>query len=196
MRNGIKRDLGVFMQDRWMLGQHLTLNLGVRYDNFVGETRRSEVLPNRFTFSELANGLAFDECPDGRAGRGCFGEVQNWKDISPRVGVAWDVFGDGRTAVKASAARYVAGQNVAVARNINPVEALGRTDTRPWTDLDGNGLPLDANGNIQFNELGTSTATATFGRNVSTTAYSPDVLDGWFKRGFNMEYTIAAQHQV
>jgi hypothetical protein len=196
MNNGIKRDLGIFFQDRWIMSSRLTLNLGLRYDNFVGETRESQVLPNRFTFSELANGASFGECPDGKAGRGCFGEVQNWKDVSPRVGVAWDVFGDGRTAVKASVARYVAGQNVAVARNINPVEALSRTDVRPWTDLDGNGLPLDANGNIQFNELGTSTSTPTFGRNVSTTAYSDDVLRGWFKRGFNMEYTIAAQHQL
>jgi hypothetical protein len=194
-RNGIKHDLGIFLQDRWIMGR-VTWNLGLRYDQFVGDTRESEVLPNRFTFSELANGQAFPECEDGKAGRGCFGEVQNWKDISPRVGFAMDLFGNGRTAVKGSVARYVAGQNVAVARQINPVEALSRTDVRPWTDLDGNGLPLDANGNIQFNELGTSTATATFGRNVSTTAYDPEVLNGWFKRGYNMEYTIAAQHQV
>ncbi len=123
--------------------------------------------------------------------------MQNWKDISPRVGISLDVFGDGRTALKASVARYVAGQQIAVADDINPVSALSITDRRPWTtDLDGNGSPLDANGNIQFNELGTSTATPTFGRNVSTTSYDPSVLNGWFKRGNNSEYTIAAQHQL
>jgi hypothetical protein len=195
MRNGIKRDLGIFMQDRWIMGR-VTWNLGLRYDQFIGETRESEVLPNRFTFSEFANGVMFGKCSDGKAGSGCYGEVQNWKDISPRVGFAMDVFGNGRTALKASAARYVAGQNVAVARQVNPVEALGRTDTRPWTDIDGNGLPYDANGNIQLNELGVSTATATFGRNISTTRYDPDVLNGWFKRGYNFEWTVAAQHQL
>jgi hypothetical protein len=197
-RNGIKQDLGLFVQDRWAMGR-ITWNLGLRYDHFIGETRESEVLPNRFTFpgSDLANGLTFGECEDGKAGRGCFGEVQNWKDLSPRVGFAMDLFGNGRTALKASVARYVNGQNVAVARNVNPAEALSRTDVRPWTtDLDGNGLPLDANGNIQFNELGTSTASSTFGRNISTTAYDPEVLNGWFKRGYNMEYTVAAQHQL
>ena len=153
-RNGIKRDLGLFVQDRWAMGR-ITWNLGLRYDQFIGETRESEVLANRFTFSEIASGVSFPECEDGNAGRGCYGEVQNWKDISPRVGFAMDVFGNGRTAVKASVARYVAGQQVAVARQVNPAEALSRTDTRPWTnDIDGNGLPLDANGNIQFNELG------------------------------------------
>jgi hypothetical protein len=196
MRNGIKHDLGIFVQDRWIMGR-VTLNLGVRYDQFIGDTRESEVLPNRFVFSELANGVSFGKCSDGKAAAGCYGDVQNWKDISPRVGFAMDVFGDGRTALKASVARYVAGQQVAVARQINPVEALGRTDTRPWTnDIDGNGLPFDDNGNIQFNELGVSTATATFGRNVSTTRYDPDVLNGWFKRGYNFEWTVAAQHQL
>jgi Carboxypeptidase regulatory-like domain len=195
-RNGIKMDLGIFLQDRWNLTNRITLSLGLRYDQFIGETRESEVLPNRFTFSEIANGVKYGECSDGKAGRGCYGEVQNWKDISPRVGVAWDVFGNGRTAVKASLARYVAGQQVAVARQFNPAEAVTRTDARPWTDVDGNGLPFDVNGNLQLNELGTSTSTATFGRNLSTTSYDPAVLNGWGKRGYNDEWTIAAQHQI
>ena len=83
------------------------------------------------------------------------------------------MFGDGRTAIKASLARYVAGQQIAVANANNPVTALGLTDERPWTDADGNGLPFDANGNLQFNELRPSIATPTFGRNVSTTRYDP-----------------------
>jgi hypothetical protein len=194
-RNGIKRDLGIFAQDRWTMGR-VTLTMGLRFDQFIGETRESEVLPNRFTFSEIANGVSYPECEDGKAGRGCYGEVQNWKDISPRVGFAMDVFGNGRTALKASVARYVNGQNVAVARLINPVEALSRSDIRPWIDRDGNGLPLDANGNIQFNELSASTATPTFGRNVSTTSYDPEVLNGWHKRAYNLEWTVAAQHQL
>ena len=74
-------------------------------------------------------------------------------------------------------ARYVAGQQVAVARDANPVEVLTRSDTRPWRDLDANGLPFDANGNIQFNELSPSAATPTFGRNVSTLRYDPEVLE-------------------
>jgi hypothetical protein len=122
--------------------------------------------------------------------------VQNWKDISPRVGFAMDVFGNGRTAVKASIARYVAGQQIAVANQVNPVTGLSLSDTRPWTDVDLNGLPFDANGNIQLNELSNSTATPTFGRGVSTTRYDPDVLDGWHKRSYNFEWTVAVQHQI
>ncbi|HXG87543.1 MAG TPA: carboxypeptidase regulatory-like domain-containing protein [Vicinamibacterales bacterium] len=189
-RNGINRDLGLFLQDRWALGR-VTMNLGLRYDQFIGETRESEVLPSRFN-----NGFKFEQCSDGKAAPGCAGTVQNWKDISPRVGFAMDVFGNGRTALKASVARYVAGQQIAVANQVNPVSALSLADTRVWRDLDGNGLPLDGNGNIQFNELTNSAATPTFGRNVSTTSYDPAVLNGWGARGYNLEYTVAAQHQV
>ncbi|MBS1816878.1 MAG: TonB-dependent receptor [Acidobacteria bacterium] len=191
-RNGIKADTGIYAQDRWSLGR-VTLNLGVRYDWFLGETQKSEVLA-----SQNSPGFVFDTCPDGlnNPAAGCVGRVQNWKDISPRVGFAWDVFGNGKTAIKASAARYVNGQTIAVADDINPVSALSLSDTRPWKDLDNNGLPYDANGNLQFNELSASTSTPTFGKRVSTTRYDPEVLNGWFKRAYNVEYTFAAQHQL
>jgi hypothetical protein len=191
-RNGIKADTGIFVQDRWALGR-VTLNLGLRYDWFIGETLESEVLPSRFNA-----GTQFGRCPDGNndSRAGCVGTVQDWKDISPRIGFAMDVFGDGRTALKASVARYVAGQQIAVANAANPVSVLGLTDTRPWTDRDGNGLPLDADGNIQFNELSPSAATPTFGQNVSTTSTDPAVLNGWGARGYNWEYTVAMQHQI
>ncbi len=192
-KNGIKRDLGLYAQDRWSLGR-VTLNLGLRFDQFIGESRESTVLPSRF-----GGGATFGECSDGRVDPGdlCTGQVQNWKDLSPRVGLAMDVFGNGRTALKASWARYVAGQQIAVANQVNPIGALTASDTRPWTDLDGNGLPLDAAGNIQFNELANSASTTTFGRlTVPTTQYDPAVLNGWGARGYNNEFTLAAQHQL
>jgi len=191
--NGVDRDLGLFLQDKWALGR-VTLNLGLRYDQFIGESRESSVLPSRF-----GSGATFGECPDGTVDPGdlCTGQVQNWKDISPRVGFAMDVFGNGRTALKASYARYVAGQAIAFANQVNPIGALTAADTRVWTDLDGNGLPLDSAGNIQFAELTNSASTSTFGRlTVPTLQYSPDLLRGWGKRGYNDEITFAMQHQL
>jgi hypothetical protein len=191
--NGVDRDLGFFLQDKWAMGR-VTLNLGLRYDQFIGESRESAVLPSR-----LSGGATFGECSDGTVDPGdlCTGMVQNWKDISPRVGFAMDVFGDGRTALKASWAKYVAGQAIAFANQVNPIGALTASDTRIWTDLDASGLPIDAAGNIQFNELTNSAATNTFGRlTVPTTQYSPDLLRGWGKRGYNNELTFAMQHQL
>ena len=191
--NGVDRDLGLFLQDKWAMGR-VTLNLGLRYDQFIGESRESSILPSRF-----GPGATFGDCSDGVVDPGdlCTGRVQNWKDISPRVGFAMDLFGNGRTAVKASYARYVAGQAIAFANQVNPIGALTATDTRIWTDIDSNGLPFDSNGNIQLNELTNSTSTPTFGKlTVPTTQYSPDLLSGWGKRGYNEEYTFAMQHQI
>src|SRR5262249_58963609 len=116
-RNGIKADTGLFAQDRWNY-KRATFNLGVRYDWFIGESQESDVLASR-----INAGQHYGKCPDGKNDpkAGCVGTVENWKDISPRIGVAYDVFGNGRTAIKASVARYVAGQQVAVADDANPV---------------------------------------------------------------------------
>ena len=38
--------------------------------------------------------------------------VPNWKDVDPRVGVSYDLFGNGKTALKASVGRYVVGASM------------------------------------------------------------------------------------
>ena len=192
-RNAIKEDLGLFVQDKWTISR-ATINAGVRFDQFIGATL-PETLPAG-TFNPAAT---FSDCPDGKnnLNAGCTGRVQNWKDFSPRLGVAFDVFGNGKTAIKASVARYVAGQQIATADANNPENTVGLTDTRAWRDLDGNGSPFNSTGVIQLNELTNSTATPTFGKNVpSSTLTDPAVLEGWNVRGYNWEYTVSGQHQI
>ena len=195
-RNSIKEDLGLFVQDKWTLGR-ATINAGVRYDQFVGATN-PETLPAG-TFNAA---VTYADCADGKnnLNAGCTGRVTNWKDLSPRVGVAFDVFGNGKTAIKASVARYVAGTGLAaggIVDNNNPETTVGTTDTRVWTDIDKNGSPFDSNGNLQLGELAASTSTASFGKNVpSSTTTNPEVLEGWGARGYNWEYTVSGQHQL
>jgi hypothetical protein len=192
-RNSIKEDLGIFAQDKWTI-KRATINAGVRFDQFVGAT-----LPETLPAGTFNPAISFSNCPDGKnnLNAGCTGTVQNWKDISPRLGVAFDVFGDGKTAVKASVARYVAGQAIATADGSNPETTVGTSDTRAWKDLDGNGSPFDSSGHIQLNELTNSISTPSFGKNIpSSSLTDPAVLNGWGARGYNWEYTVSAQHQL
>jgi hypothetical protein len=192
-RNSIKFDAGIYGQDKWTI-KRATINAGLRFDWFQGAT-----LPEGLPASTLNAAKQFDACPDGlnNLANNCTGRVQNWKDISPRVGVAFDVFGDGRTALKTSLARYVNGQQIAVADAANAETTVGTIDTRAWNDLDKNGQPFDAAGNLQLNELTPSAATPNFGKNIATTTVTdPATLNGWGVRQYNWEYTVSAQHEL
>jgi hypothetical protein len=69
----------------------------------------------------------------------------HWKDITPRTGFAYDVFGNGKTAVKASLNKYVAGQACAVPGNtvafgsaLTPTNLLVTSAARSWVDSNTN----------------------------------------------------------
>jgi hypothetical protein len=195
-RNSIKNDSGVFLQDRWTINR-ATINAGLRWDWFM-----SGVDPESLPAGSFNQAVTYDRCPDGKnnLNANCVGQVTNWKDINPRIGLSYDLFGTGRTAIKASVARYVNGVGLAggsITDNNNPETTVGLLDARPWRDLDGNGSPFDGAGALQSGELSPSAATPNFGRNVaSTTLTDPAVLEGWFARAYNLEYTVSAQHEL
>ena len=73
--------------------------------------------------------------------------VPNYKDLSPRLGVAYDLFGNGKTAVKATLSRYVLTSSVGTARLLNPLNTSVNSATRSWQDTNHDGIP-------QLSELG------------------------------------------
>jgi hypothetical protein len=178
-REGIKADVGLFVQDKWTFGR-ATVNAGLRYDWFQGEVHDEDLPAGRWNPAAHFEGF----------------QVQNWKDLSPRLGVAYDLFGTGRTALKVSVARYVNGEAAGTAAANNPQTTIGRTDTRTWRDLNGDFTIFNANGSVQSGELGPTTNN-NFGRIVpSTTTTDPDALNGWFVRTSNWEYTASVQHEL
>lgn len=59
--------------------------------------------------------------------------VSSWKDLQPRLGLVYDLRGDGRTALKASASRYGERNAIALAGLVNPV-ANNIEMSRLWFD--------------------------------------------------------------
>jgi hypothetical protein len=178
-RDGIKGDYGFYAQEKWTI-QRFTLNLGLRYDWFRGQVLDEELPASRWSPATKFKGF----------------QVQNWKDLSPRAGIAIDLFGNGKTAVRTSFARYVNGEEVATVVQNNPETTIGRTDTRTWRDLNGDFTIFNPDGTVQLSELGPST-NLNFGKVVpSTTTTDPSVLNGWGQRVYNWEYQASVQHQL
>jgi hypothetical protein len=75
-----------------------------------------------------------------------------WHNWSPRLGGSYDLFGNGKTAVKATLGKFLAAQALGLAGNVNPLQT--QSETRNWRDIDGNGSALDAAGNAQLAEIG------------------------------------------
>jgi Carboxypeptidase regulatory-like domain len=192
-RENIKADTGIYGQDRWTI-KRATINAGLRFDWYIGETGDGDLLAGRFYA-----GKHFGKCPDGvnNPAAGCVGRVQNWKDISPRLGISYDVFGNGKTAVKTSIARYVNGDvNTTTGQN-NPVGTVPTQSTYNWNDADLNNSIFNPDGSVQSNELTPGALTnANFGKGVVTTVQDPATLVGWGVRPYNWEYAASVQHEL
>jgi hypothetical protein len=116
-------ETGFFLQDTWTAANHLTLNLGVRYDHNVG-TLPAQSTPGGTYIGPLSIG---ESTPINQ-------NLFVW-----RSGLVYDPVGDGKTALKASYSRY--GLQVGIDRvtNVNPFSLVSRNCT--WTDPNGDGIP-------------------------------------------------------
>ena len=118
-------DLGLYGQDSWTL-KRLTVNAGVRFEHFNGQilvqsTQAGRFVPAR-SFPEVDN-------------------LPNWNDVTPRFSLVYDLFGDGKTAIKGSVNKYMQGQALGFARRYNPMAST--SDRRTWRDLNGDGVAQD-----------------------------------------------------
>jgi hypothetical protein len=145
----IAKVAGFFAQDAWSMGR-LSLNLGMRYDNYNG------ILPDQSN-----PGGTFIAARTVQEKTAIKQNIAVW-----RTGASYDLLGTGKTALKASYSRY--GLQVGIDRvtNVNGLSAGNRTC--PWTDPNRDGI-------FQLSEVNPAQCTG-FSGGVST-FYAADGVD-------------------
>jgi Carboxypeptidase regulatory-like domain len=182
----------LFLQDQLTRGR-LTLTGAVRYDHSWSYYPEQQIGPTRF----LPTPLIFPET------KGVIG----YNDITPRAGVAYDLFGTGKTAIKFNMGKYL---EAAVNGNGNysallPTSRMPTTVTRTWTDTNGNYVP---DCNLLNGQAQPATATTDFcgqwsnlnfgrtGEDVFSLDYDPAILQGWGVRPSDWQVGVTLQQEI
>jgi hypothetical protein len=193
--------MGFFAQDQWTIGR-LTLQGGIRYDRAWswapaegnGTTQTSRFNPKPISFDKTVS-------------------VRGYNDITPRFGVAYDLFGTGKTALKINGGKYLeaATGDVIYSANNPAVRIITRIGSGPaaargWTDGNRN-FVVDCDllsPALQDNLAGGGDLCAAVGgvglnfgnANPNTTTINPDILGGWGVRPYDWQFGASIQHEL
>ncbi len=124
------RSFAFFAQDHWTIDR-MTLNLGLRYEYFHAFANPVTLgVPDPYTLSDGSVHQPFVQEVQSPGLK----DIPKYHDISPRLGVVYDLQGDGKTALKASWGRYMMGMGAGVGRELDPATARIETLNRLWFD--------------------------------------------------------------
>jgi len=104
-RNLRQNIFGVYLQDDWRWKSNLTLNLGLRYEMASVPTETAGKLANLRNLPD-ALPVCGKVVPGQCSGSGPFFANPTLHNFEPRIGFAWDVFRNGRTAVRGGAGMF------------------------------------------------------------------------------------------
>jgi hypothetical protein len=127
--DGRWHDFEGYGNDTWKIRPHLTLNLGMRWSRYspayADDNRISNYIPSRYNGIDPLSGLVTaDQAASAGLGRSLVNPYN--MGFQPRVGLAWDVFGDGKTALRMGFGRFIGRANVIE-------DILRMTNNPPWT---------------------------------------------------------------
>jgi hypothetical protein len=198
--NTVKTEGGAFVQDRWTM-RRVTLTAGVRLDWFDSQNPAFTLYPSLITPLRNYTVPEFN--------------TTSYKDITPKLAAAYDLFGDGKTAIKVNVAKYVLGQALVLGGlAAQPGYNIGLSTTgigRTWVDNNHNGVPdcdLTSNTNQGPTQTGANkqidTCLAATGANalIYNNALNPnlavqnDARYGWGKRPYSWEFSVSAEHEL
>ena len=174
---------GLYAQDQWTTNR-LTVAGGVRYDRFWVTFPEARLGPTRFLTEEVV-------FPEQKG--------SNLSDITARGSATYDLFGDGKTAVKVSLGKYMLAQDstsAALGSATAPSSRIALSTTRAWTDADRDFVPDCNLVDPAANGECAAVANRNFGRAVFSNTFDPEVTNGWGKRPYNWAFDVGIQREL
>ncbi len=186
--------MSFYAQDTYTRAR-LTLQGGLRYDGIgthYPDTGAGgpdyQLMPTRVFFAE-----------------GTTDEI-HWKDITPRMAAAYDLFGNGKTAIKLNIGKYLTALTASNSdTDLQPGRRIALNTTRTWNDTNtfpagdprnGNYIPdcdlINPNANGECGRMDNQN----FGKDVFTKSFAPELINGWGKRNYNWEMGVSVQQEL
>jgi hypothetical protein len=175
----LKAALALYAQDRWSVGR-VTLNYGLRFDYH-----------NAYVPAQQLAAIPFVGAREYEA----IYDVPNWKDLSPRLGGTYDLFGNGKTVVRGNWGRFLASESTNMATLNNRVNTSVNSAARSWTDRNGNFIP-DCNLNDAAENGECGLLDAPLGSLNIAASYSPEITTGFGVRPDDQEFAVGFQHEI
>jgi len=139
---GVTLRYGAFVQDAWTIKNRFTINLGLRLDRLSGTMPAQTKRPAAGLAEAIGEALVVPEYgfnPFGELSTPEFKDILAWTNLSPRIGLSFDPFGKGKTALKAGFANYADAMPTMYYLGIHPlrVSTIGLN----WWDSNNNSIP-------------------------------------------------------
>ncbi len=183
VRDGVtdlgQRRLSFFLQDTYRRGR-LTIDAGLRLDRQDDEAGAAAV-PASPILPDLLPAVRFAGADSGVV----------YDDVSPRLGVAWDVGGDGRTGIRASFARRVGQGNHSSA----PLQPTGQTRLVYWWN-DANGDGLVARDELDFPRGFAATPSPNYDAASPAAVRTPATVDAGLENTVVDEWTLRFDREI
>jgi hypothetical protein len=187
----------VYIQDQWTRGR-LTLQGALRYDHVTAWAPGGDKQGSTLTSPFNPQPIAFERTTS----------ISGYNDINPRFGMAYDIFGTGKTAVKVNVGRYLAAATTdGIYSANNPALKLVTSASRSWTDndqdyvVDCDLLSTGAQGPATTGSIDNCGALTGGNRNFgllnpSLVQIDPAITQGWGVRPYNWQFGVSVQHEI
>ena len=192
-----------YAQDQWTVGR-LTLQGALRFDRAWSWHPAGQ--------SSIGLGPSFVSKLEGPAATGPVwlaqpfvvedrrDSVTGYKDFSPRVGAAYDVFGTGKTSLRVNWGKYLRAANSEnTYLQLNPASTFQFNTSINWTDTD-NDKVVDCNlrdpNTPSTGDVCGGWNNRDFGSALSASRVNPDIMSGWGVRPVDQQFNISVQQEV